>query len=209
MNNKQAIYHITHLNNLPSIIAQNALMADSKVRANNVLHTRIGYDHIKSRRLQRPVPVAARGNLGDYVPFNFCPRSVMLYVIKIGKVPGYDGGQEKIIHLVSAVGEAENTGKSWAFTDRHADLAYAVYYDELGKLPELDWEAIATRHWGGAGKDEIKERKQAEFLVHEQYPWRSIIQIGVISEEMARAVKRVVRSSSHKPDVLIRPEWYY
>lgn len=209
MSKDREIYHITHLDNLLSVITSRALLADSFVRAGNVVHTRIGYEHIKERRLRRSVPVAAKGFLGDYVPFNFCPRSVMLYVISIGNVPGYDGGQENVIHLVSTVNAAKKTGNPWAFTDRHADLGYAVYFEKTAQLAKLDWDAIEASRWGGPGNDETKERKQAEFLVHERFPWTSVTQIGVISEEIAKLVKSAIRSSAHKPDVLIRPEWYY
>ena len=33
--------------------------------------------------------------VGEYVPFNFCPRSVMLYILHMGNAEGltYHGGQ--------------------------------------------------------------------------------------------------------------------
>jgi len=76
-----AIYHITHVDNLANILATGRLLSDAQVRKANAARTGIGYQHIKARRLRRPVDVAARGHLGDYVPFNFCRRSVMLYVV--------------------------------------------------------------------------------------------------------------------------------
>ena len=78
---KKHIFHITHISNLPSIIAAGCLMSDSHRRHGHFGCTNIGYMHIKDRRMRRSVPVSAKGSLGDYVPFNFCPRSVMLYAI--------------------------------------------------------------------------------------------------------------------------------
>ncbi len=39
--------------------------------------------------------------VGEYVPFYFCPRSVMLYILYMGNHPelGYRGGQAPIVHL--------------------------------------------------------------------------------------------------------------
>lgn len=65
------IFHITHLENLPSIIAENCLWSDAQRIRQGFECTNIGYSHIKERRLKRPVqdadgnPVAAGGKLGD------------------------------------------------------------------------------------------------------------------------------------------------
>ncbi len=50
------------------------------MRSDETPHTRIGHEHIIQRRLSRKVAVAAKGFLGDYVPFNFCSRSVMAMI---------------------------------------------------------------------------------------------------------------------------------
>lgn len=209
MSDDRPIYHITHLSNLPSILANGGLFPDSSIRQAALPHTRIGYEHIKQRRLTRKVQTAARGFLGDYVPFNFCPRSVMLYVIHVGAVDGYEGGQDGVLHLVSSIASATGCGKPWTFTDRHADLGYARYFDSLTNLKEVDWDVMPRRQWGGAGNDEIKEKRQAEFLVHGFFPWKSVLQIGVKTPEIADQVKSLVRYFDHRPDVLIEPSWYY
>lgn len=107
MTTSQPIYHITHLKNLSNILASGGLYSDSKMRSDETPHTLIGHEHIKQRRLSRKVSVAAKGFLGDYVPFNFCPRSVMLYIISVGAVEGYDD----VIHLVSTIEMATKVGK--------------------------------------------------------------------------------------------------
>ena len=209
MNGKQKIFHITHISNLPSILANSGLFPDSAMRAAGRSHTRIGYEHIKQRRLSRPVSTAEKGFLGDYVPFNFCPRSVMLYVISTGSVDGYEGGQGDVVHLVSTVQTAIDSGEPWTFTDRHAELGYARYFQSKDGLKHVDWDVMPLKQWGGAGNDDIKEKRQAEFLVHRFFPWKSIVQIGVVSSTIAAAVNKLIRTSSHQPDVLIEPKWYY
>ncbi len=79
------IYHITHIDNLVSIVAAQALWSDAQRIRQGFVSANIGYSHIKERRLRRPITVSAGGMLGDYVPFNFCPRSIMLYVVSKGK----------------------------------------------------------------------------------------------------------------------------
>jgi hypothetical protein len=57
---------------------------------------------IKRRRVEElEVSCHPGTKVGDYVPFYFCPRSVMLYVIHRANHPdlSYRGGQEPIVHL--------------------------------------------------------------------------------------------------------------
>ena len=70
-----AIYHITHVDNLVNIVREGRLWCDAQRIAQHMVSMNIGYSHIKARRMRHPVTVAAGSTLGNYVPFNFCPRS--------------------------------------------------------------------------------------------------------------------------------------
>ncbi len=48
----------------------------------------IGMSNIKQRRLQLPLRCHKGDSVGEYVPFYFCPRSVMLYLIYRANHPG-------------------------------------------------------------------------------------------------------------------------
>jgi hypothetical protein len=205
--NARPIYHITHVSNLASIVAEGRLWSDARRLAKRLSSTNIGHAHIKERRLRRDVPCAAHGTLGQYVPFNFCPRSVMLYVIHRGTVMGYDGGQEPIIHLVSSVEQAIGSGRPWAFTNRHAELAYAEYFDRVEDEARVDWSVMSLTYW--AGSEETKEKRQAEFLVHDWFPFECINEIGVRSKEVGRQVQEILRETGFNPPVLLRRPWYY
>jgi ssDNA thymidine ADP-ribosyltransferase, DarT len=200
------IYHITHIDNLPGIISAGGLMSDSRRRRGEFGCTNIGHMHIKDRRMHRPVPVAAGGVLGDYVPFNFCSRSVMLCAIYYNNVACYSGDQQPIIHLVSTVGEATRCGQPWAFTDRHAELGYARYYDNLAELSRVNWKVMPLRDWRG---QETKETRQAEFLVHDFFAWPCVRWIGVHNSEAAEAVTSLLSQAPRPPRILVRPGWYY
>lgn len=198
------IFHITHVENLPSMIAHGRLWSDRQRIVRNLVTKNIGYSHIKERRLNRPVTTTFGGKLGDYVPFNFCARSVMLYVVSRGH-EDYAGGQEQIVHLVSSVNTAITLGKPWAFTDRHADLGYASYFDSLDRLSEVDWTTMPLIYW--ASNDDTKEKRQAEFLVYESFPWAAVERIGVMNGVTAAKLSALLRSGT--PPVAIQPDWYY
>lgn len=201
-----SVYHITHIDNLAGIIAADALWSDAQRIKKGFASANIGYSHIKARRLRRPITVSERGMLGDYVPFNFCPRSIMLYVVSQGHAD-YAAGQQPIIHLVSSVDTIVASGRPWAFTDIHADLGYASQFDSLDDLDEVDWGVMPVRQWGG--DSELKEKRQAEFLVYDWCPWNAIVEIGVINDAMAVKVQAALATVAHKPNVVVHHDWYY
>lgn len=203
--NSPATFHITHADNLLNIVRERRLWCDAQRIARGLASTNIGYSHIKERRMRHPVTVSARGTLGNYVPFNFCPRSVMLYVVSQGH-ENYREGQQPIVHLVSSIDAIRATGRPWFFTDRHADLGYANQFDTPDKLNEVDWSVMPLKYWS---ESEVKEKRQAEFLVHEWCPWEAIESIGVMDRAMATRVEAAIAGAGHRPRVEMHSDWYY
>jgi hypothetical protein len=65
------IYHIVHVDNLASIIADGCLWSDA-VMVQRQGGTVIGMNSIKQRRLRLPVTCHAGFTVGQFVPFYFC-----------------------------------------------------------------------------------------------------------------------------------------
>lgn len=145
------------------------------------------------------------------MPFYFCPRSVMLYMIHKDNRPEitYHGGQGPIIHLeadlIDTVAWANRNNRRWAFTLSNAGATYTRFRSSLEQLDEIDWNAVAATHWRAS---EIKEAKQAEYLVHESFPWALVETVGVASPSV-RAQVRDVLGTADRPIVEIKPDWYY
>lgn len=75
------LYHIVHVDRLASI-AEHGLLSDADVLRLGLPGTSIGISNIKKRRLQELVLESHPDlHVGECVPFNFCPRSVMLYLL--------------------------------------------------------------------------------------------------------------------------------
>ncbi len=173
----------------------------------------VGMKEIKQRRLEELEVVCHSGTkVGEYVPFYFCFRSIMLYLLYQGNHPEltYRGGQRPIVHLEAdlqtTVNWAEATGRRWAFTNGNAGTRYTPFFNDLGNLDVLDWQAITATDWRDPF---VKERKQAEFLVEESFPWELIERIGVIDNDTAQIVAGVLRAAGHKPAVVVARTWYY
>lgn len=207
------IYHITHVDNLRSIVTDGGLLSDAAMLARGGPLQAIGMSSIKLRRIEElEVPCHAGTKVGDYVPFYFCPRSMMLYVIYCANHPEltYRGGQEPIVHLeadLHAVVQWANTnGVRWAFSLSNAGAYYAEFYATEGELDQLDWDAIAATDFRDP---DVKERKQAEFLVYEQFPFTLVECIGVRSAAIRLRATATLAGSNPAPSVDVRPEWYF
>ena len=114
--------HITHIENLPTIIAEGGLVCDAEAERRGLCKLSIAHADLKERRSRRRVQklflgnIAAGGVLSDYVPFYFTNRSPMLYAIHTGHVAQYAGRQNDVIYLVSSVEQVAKSELVWCFT---------------------------------------------------------------------------------------------
>lgn len=205
------LYHIAHVDRLPSIVADQCLWCDREVVRRAPPGTTIGMNSIKQRRLDE-LRLASHPGLfvGDCVPFYFCPRSVMLYLIYQGNHPelGYRGGQGPIVHfeadLHTVVAWADAQARRWAFTLSNAGARYFEDRSDLDRLGEIDWNAVRATDWR-----QCKDGKQAEFLLELSFPWHLVERIGVQSRTTYTSAVNALPAHGHRPPVEIRPEWYY
>ncbi|MHB1328181.1 MAG: type II toxin-antitoxin system toxin DNA ADP-ribosyl transferase DarT [Gemmatimonadales bacterium] len=205
------LYHITHVNRLPSVVADQQLWCDREVLRRAPPGTTIGMSSIKRRRLEE-LRLASHPDLfvGDFTPFYFCPRSVMLYLIHKRNHPelSYRDGQGPIVHLEAdlhtVVDWANGQPRRWAFTLSNAGARYVEDRNDLERLDEIDWRAIQATDWR-----QCKEGKQAEFLLEHGMPWHLVERIGVYSQETYQLVLDALPLGGHRPAVERRPEWYY
>lgn len=136
----------------------------------------------------------------------------MLYILHRGNNPGltYQAGQRPIVHLQgdlhATIEWADAAARRWAFSKGNAGAYYAEFFNDTGLLDMLDWQAIGQTDWRDP---DVKEGKQAEFLVEESFPWELIERIGVINPQVAQRVTNAISAAHHRPDVVVAPEWYY
>lgn len=205
------IYHITHIDNLKSILNSDGLIANSRLKQEGINYRDIAYENIQNRRARTPVHCGVGGVLHDYVPFYFAPRSPMLYTLHKGNVQGYHQGQNPVIHLVSYPEAIESSNLAFVFTDGHPVMEYTDFYDSLCYIDEvIDWEVMESRYWNNNEDDlDRKRRRQAEFLVHQFCPWKLITEIGVINSTIKVRVQETLQNFNHQPLVNIHSDWYY
>jgi hypothetical protein len=200
------------VDNLPSILAGGGLCSDAVLAARGGPKEDIGMAGIKKRRAGLPVKCHPGDRVGDYVPFYLCPRSVMLFLIHRANHPelSYRGGQGPIVHqeadLRATVSSAEGQGRRWAFSLSNAGAVYTEFRNRLDQLGEVDWAAVAAADFRDA---RVKEGKQAEFVVHDFFPWHLVERIGVHSASIKSRVLQALAGAVHRPVVEVLPSWYF
>lgn len=208
--NRPKIYHIVHVDRLASIISDGCLWCDAEIGRRRPTGTVIGMKDIKQRRLTTTLDSHPDLHVGDCVPFYFCPRSVMLYIIYQANHPEitYREGQGPIVHLEAdlydSVAWANQNHRRWAFTLSNAGSVYFEDRSTLNQLNEIDWTAVRATDW-----QTQKEGKQAEFLMEYNFPWHLVERIGVLSRVIHRSVTNMLPTGGHRPPVEVKPEWYY
>jgi hypothetical protein len=140
------IYHITHMRNLPRVVARERIWSDAKRVELGLECELVGMSQIKKRRLEDlEVKCHPGTKVGQYVPFYFCPRSIMLYILHRGNhlELNYRGGQRPILHLQAdlraTVKWADDRRKKWAFSNTNAGAFYADFFKSLEQLSEINW----------------------------------------------------------------------
>lgn len=174
--------------------------------------TTIGMGRIKQRRLHLELQCCPGLTVGECVPFYFCPRSVMLYLLYMANHPDltYRGGQDPIVHLEfdlhRLVEWAGRHQRRWAFTLSNAGSHYFEDRNDLAELNQINWDAIRATDWRDGA---IQDGKQAEFLVERDVPWKLVERVGTKSQATARRALAAIQNVHHQPLVEIKTDWYY
>jgi hypothetical protein len=204
---KALIFRITHVSNVPWILANGLHCSNSSHSDPN--YVQIGNGDIILRRATRIVPVAPGGTLGDYVPFYFTPYSPMLLNIKTGRNGVTQRPLHEIAILVSSLPEIRKQAIPFVFTDRHAVLEAAEFHSDLERLDRIDWPRLQARDFRRDPDDPGKfERYQAEALIHRQVPMATILGIICYRQEEQTKIETSCGTLNLSTQVLCKPGWY-
>ncbi|MFP4204125.1 MAG: DUF4433 domain-containing protein [Opitutales bacterium] len=195
-----------HIDNLPKLLEWGGDYAPNQCSARGLTKRTIHHAHIMDRRHSRSVPCEGGGNLADYIPFYFRKRSPMLYAIRGGQVEGYSG-QKDILFLQSTAERVAGAGVEFAFTNGHAVIQYAEFFDRLSDLDQVPWDAVQTRYWNDIFDGKFK--CQAEFLIKDFFDLDLVEKIGVYDEPMKEQVEGLFRRAGKSLLVTTEPEWYF
>jgi hypothetical protein len=202
------IFRITHIDNVPWILRHGLHCKSSGVQDPNFIQ--IGSPELIRKRASRAVPIKPKGLLSDYVPFYFTPWSIMMYNIKTG----YNGITHRPNHeiaiMVSSVHKLAELGVPFVFTNAHAYMLEADYFDDVRKLEQIDWELLRSRNFkNDPDKPEKQARYQAEALVYKHVPIEALLGIACYDESSKAKLESETRKCDISVNIKTVPDWYF
>lgn len=205
---KKYCYRITHRDNLAHILAR-GLLNKNHAKA-DPRFVAIGNPEIIDVRSTTPVRLAGYGFVGEYVPFYFTPRSIMLYNIITGywapRVP--QRAREEII-VVRCLLEELAGQPNWFFTDGQANDGESNHYGHLKHLNKIDWDCIHHSKFAKSDDYDRPRRYQAEFLVRDQVPAACFESICVYSKKMQAWTQEQVNAAGKMFKVNVIPDYFF
>ncbi len=205
------IYHFTDATNIPGILEAGHIYCKSRLSAGTHKIDISHYD-IQQRRQKKKVRCGPGGVLHDYVPFYFATRSPMMYAISRGNVEKCYSDTKRLIYFVTSLDRVREADLSFVFSDGHATKAFTKIYDDLVSLDEVDWSLMQEQYWSDTDEDpDRSRRRQAEFLIHGNFPWEAVEYLAVKNADMKRRLDRyLAKEWPHliRP-VKVRPSWYF
>lgn len=192
-----ALYHITHTDNLPGIIADGLLCHRQAKPTRDVSNP-----DIQQHRADKPIPGNPARTLHDCVPLFFAPRPPMLSALR----------EEQAAILYLLVKPCVLLLPGVVFTDGNARSNGTTFFSNLDNLPRLDWGLLRAKYWNHQDQEqhrENKRRRSAEVLVPYCVPRGYIERIVVMADPAKRQAEAVLRNVRSDIPVEIDPDLYY
>ena len=216
------LFHITAIDNLKAICEAGKLVCKNKGAAQGSRYQNIAHAGAQGARAIKSVPNPPGGNIHDYVPFYFAPRSPMLSAIHNGRVVDCTLKQSDIIHFETTVPQVIGHEPDIVFYDRNATLEFSaahtdiqllanvIAWDLLTEYPRLDGYCKYFQNRPSVdGYLDRMERRLAEFLVKDSLPIEHISRIGVADEVAADKVRAILNETGVKLEVEVMRDWYF
>ena len=202
---KKLLFHMTHVDNLASILRNGQLKSYSQLFHDNTSYRDIAAQDVQSRRAGTRVPIQPGGFLHDYVPFYFAGRSPMLYVVKNSGTP-----QKDLIYLMTNTEKIASSKLPFVYTDGHAIMFLSSFYNSLDDLDCIDWDVMDSEYWNDTVDfPDRKRKRQAEFLIHQALPLQYITGIATYNTATKLNVEELVQDYGHSLNVHEVLKFYY
>jgi hypothetical protein len=188
------IYHVTHVNNLESILIDGAIRAG--VNPGVDMLSQLGRERRSEIEVMPSVPVT------EFVPFSMSPDASWWHAVRTGAVDSQWSAAVRgasASEFVVLVGTAGAVGEELVLTD--ADAGEPLTRFSLGR----EAASIALRRM----TLEDPELREPEVLARNEYPVAEIALIALPSEPARKRVKALLAEvGGHAPRLAVYPPWF-
>jgi hypothetical protein len=212
---EQRIYHVTHVRNLPNILASGALFADESVAWTE--RPTIDVSSSDTRAVRRATPVAGSGDatVAHFVPFFLSPNASLWQSIRSNVADPrlsrdiIDSDAADYVILVSTVKNVTEAAPA----DSARAMPFVVADGDAGHVLTrfATTREDAERSLRRLRVDQDSDSPaiaQAELLVEDSFPFESVTLVGVAHDKARSAVKKILAESEFAPKVAVYPPWF-
>ncbi len=203
------VWHFTHVDNVPAIVAQGQLLPDSAVTP----PTHVANDEVKERRRHKAVNPHAgypTSMASDHVPFYIAAKSPMLYVVCRG-YGHYKDGAGPLVHLGIALGDIIDASLTWCASDGNAAATFTEFSSnetELGNF--VDFDILCQRDWRNTPDDpDRKSRRSAEILVLGAVPLELVSYVCTATPQTLTTARGLINPVGGMRNYKVQPRMYY
>ena len=192
----ECLYHLTHINNLPSILANGLLSHNLAYTHYQNKITDISQQEVNARRKFKKPFAVKKCSLHDYVPTYFNSRNPMSYLL-------HHRGMTNDLVLLKINPDLLLQEDS-LFTDGNASCNNTTFFQDLNDLDKIDWSCLNDKVW--CHYDDGKRRRCAEALIPDLITPRNIMQIAVKNSNVLENILDLV---SMDTQIAIQPELFF
>jgi hypothetical protein len=197
---QQRVYHLTHISNLASILADGAVVGGSTPTVS------LSPAEVVADRRATPIPGESDATLAGFVPFFLSPNALLWQSIR-SHVAHPRASRDILaadpadfVLLVANVRELIDSGASFVVTDGVADAPSTQFGATL-----VESDRILRRLRSEPLQESILE---AELLVRDRLPFEFISLIGVAHDKARAAVREILLGADFSPKVSVYPPWF-
>ena len=197
---QQRAYHLTHISNLPGILAAGAIEASATPVVD------LSPVGLRAERAEVEVTGAQSAKLTEFVPFFLSPNAIAWQSIR-AKMPhprvahdivGMDPAD--FVLLVVTVRQLDDLGAGYVVADGNAERDTTRF----GWAP-TDSEHVLRRLRAETLQESILE---ADLLVRDRVPFEHIALVGVAHDKARSAVRDILATADFSPKVAVYPPWF-
>ncbi len=198
------LLHFTHKRNINSIL-ERGILSKNELKRHGIRYISIADEKVQA--IRNNIEFHLKGHiiksLHDCVPLYISWRTPTLFKI----LQRENIQRQDIIHIL--VDTYKILDKNYCFTDGNAASYSTKQYILIENLDRLDWNTIKKDNWGwGKDRDELKRKKNAEFLVYPKIELKDFYQIVVFDEKTKKEIEKTLRKYSVELKVRVDKRYY-
>jgi hypothetical protein len=197
---EQRIYHVTHLSNLPGVLAEGAIAAGATPQLD------LSSFDLREERAEIVIPGSGELQLTDFVPFFLSPEAALWQSIRSGNdhprvsPAGRAADPLDFVFLVSTVRHVIATEAMFVLADANAEGATTRFATTREDAERMLYRLRA--------ESDTERLVNAELLVAGRLPVESVTLIGVANDKVRSVVRNALTGTAFTPKISVYPPWF-